>query len=229
MSGKMKLAMGVLVTDEQMFLNNFKNRKVDAYYVVGAPNASDGLNILLDLNEKGGSDVAILVHQDITFPDAWTDNIETCLKQLPHDWLVAGVWGIALHDGEEIPYGNIIDSRMVATLKDGTRKAVGMYNGPLPVEVNALDELCLIINLNCGFRFTKEMLGFDLYGTYACLWAKENGRSAWVIDAPITHHSKRSFSFIPDQAFKNNWRWLHSRFPALPVLSTVYSPEKGIV
>jgi hypothetical protein len=99
---------------------------------------------------------------------------------------------------------------------------VTIYAGPLPQEVEALDEVCLIINMKRGFRFDKKMHGFDLYGTYICLWAKQNGYSAWAIDALFTHDTKRSWAWKPDTTFMNNWDTLKKQFPDYNVLSTVY-------
>lgn len=218
----MKVAYGVLINDENLFYKNFADNvlPIRTIGIFNPLSASTGLNYLLGEMDEAGYEIGILIHQDVELPARWLDRTMEKLKQLPENWLVAGVWGVKVVDGEANYYGHIIDSRMAR--KIGMKQPVAMLAEPIPQQVDALDEVCLIINLRHGFRFSKAMQGFDLYGTYICLWAKNNGLSAWAIDAKFTHNTRRAFSWKPDEVFMGNWEWLGKEFPADYVVSTVY-------
>jgi|WetSurMetagenome_2_1015567.scaffolds.fasta_scaffold91031_2 hypothetical protein len=219
----MKAAIGVLVNNEEMFAANFKGiADYDVFFADHPPNATMGLNTLLDNIGNDGNDVAIILHQDVALPIHWFSLVDAAIHRLPENWLVAGAWGMEVKDYRTRPYGSINDVRLHVIAPDGKKVPIMQRGDPLPHEVDTLDEVCLIINLKHGFRFADEMMGFDLYGTYICQWAKAKALTAWAIDAPIKHLCTRDFTFEPDQTFMNNWNWLHQRFPGQPIISTVY-------
>ena len=95
-------------------------------------------------------------------------------------------------------------------------------NHTFPQKAFCIDECAVIVNPEKGFRFDESYEGFDLYGTYACLRARELG-TAWIIDCPVTHHPTRSFSWKPSGYFFKAWQQLHHRFPNEPIMSMVYA------
>jgi hypothetical protein len=217
----MNAAFGVLINDDSLFYKNIICRGIRAIGVFDPTSAASGLNYIL--NEMGTeNDIGILIHQDVEFKDDWLQVVESKLNELPENWMVAGLWGVKAVEEHKNYYGNIIDARMAR--KVGSDKPVGVVSGPLPIEVDALDEVCLIVNLKYGFRFDESYRGFDLYGTYICLWAQKHGYSAWAIDAPLVHNTKRTWAWKPDQVFLQNWDKLDKAFPwpEYKVMSTVY-------
>ena len=220
----MNAAFGIMINDETLFYKNFADN-VLPYRTVGIFNpssASSGLNQILNEMDECGYEIGILIHQDVELHPNWLAEVWTAINRLPSDWLVAGVWGVKCIGDKTSYFGHIVDSRIAR--KIGADKPVAMYADPLPQTVDALDEVCLIVNLKHGFRFNPAMKGFDLYGTYICLWAKKHGYSAWAINARLTHNTKRSWAWKPDQAFAHNWEYLGKEFPSpeYNVVSTVY-------
>ena len=211
----MKLAYGTMCYDWKILGANLLRSALpavrDGLHVIYRPHSAPvGMNSLLDGMD---GDVGVLLHQDVLLSASWDDLIGTQLEKLD-DWAVAGVWGI---DENEHFVGNIRDVRLPGALRGGELPARGL----------ALDEICLIIDLHSGFRFDTAMEGFDLYGTYACLWAEEQNKKAWILNAPLYHNTTRSFDWMPDEVFMSNWQWLHSRFPNQRIRCTSYT-EEGI-
>lgn len=218
----MNAAFGVMINDESVFYKTFLREDMKTIGVFFPASAATGLNYLLGEMDQYECDTGILIHQDVEFKEDWLQVVESRLKELPENWLVAGLWGAKSIGDCKHYYGNIVDARVARKL--GADKPVGIYAPPLPTEVDTLDEVCLIINLKHGFRFDEGYRGFDLYGTYTCLWAKKNGFSAWAIDAPLLHNTKRSWAWKPDSTFTNNWERMEKEFPypEYTVISTVY-------
>jgi hypothetical protein len=170
--------------------------------------ATYGLNKILELMEKDGYEIGVLTHQDMFYRNGWTDKIQKCVDELPESWVIAGPIG---KDKEGCIKGLFHDMR-IPLLFD---------YGPLPVEASCLDECCIIVNLKKGFRFDETLKGFDLYGSLAVLQAEEMGGTAWIIEAFCEHYCLRPFSWFPDKAFEEEYRWLHERFPGQYIDSTV--------
>lgn len=170
--------------------------------------ATKGLNEILDNIEKQGGDIAILVHQDIFLPGGWQRQLRERISVLPDSWIVAGIWGV---DKQGIYCGSICNHQTpgITTTKH-----------EFPIEAIALDECCIIVNMESGFRFDEELEGFHLYGTYAGLRGREMG-TVWVIDCSPEHYSHRAFDWRSDDNFEKAWKWLEKRFPTQEIYSTV--------
>ena len=209
----MRLTYGTMCNDWDILGANLLRSALPAvrdglHVIYESSSAPVGLNALLDRME---GDVGVILHQDVLLSASWDVLVAEQLEKL-NGWAVAGVWGV---DENENFVGNIRDVRLPSAL----------CGGKLPARGIALDEICLIVNLHSGLRFDTAMKGFDLYGSYACLWAKKQGKEAWILNAPVYHNTTRSFDWMPDKVFMENWRWLHSRFPQQKVKSTSYTEE----
>jgi hypothetical protein len=77
----------------------------------------------------------------------------------------------------------------------------------------------MCVNTKYGLRFNEALKGFDLYDTYVALRARELG-TAWIIDGIVEHYTKRSWEWMPNKDFIDNWEWLKERFPNEKVMST---------
>ena len=213
-----KYGFGCMVNDVERLKRNLlysRGFPVDKIIIANGKeegvNASKLLNRLITRMEEMGGEVGIFLHEDVILPPFWTERCVELLHDLPDNWMIAGVWGI---DEEGYYHGNVHDGRL-GTMAQRTE--------PLPAKVLALDELCLIIKLNKGFSFDERMEGWDLYGTYACLKAKDLGYSSWAIDNCLYHNATRPFGFTPDENFKTNWKKM-MKFGS-PIHSTVIASE----
>lgn len=212
---KLKISLGC-VYDDVRILNMILRRSDLGNMTIFAKHnpesATKGLNEALGSIEKTDADIAILAHQDMFFPVGWMPRLAEKISQLPDSWIVAGVWGI---DKEQRHCGRIYERRT---------PGITASQHEFPVEAIALDECCLIVNMQSGFRFDEELEGFHLYGTYAAMRGQEMG-TVWVIDCPPEHFAKRSFDWEPDDDFKKAWEWLKQRFPDQEICSPVYKEE----
>ena len=177
----------------------------DMHYIKKPESATKGLNKLLDIIENEGSDIAILVHQDMHFRSGWIEQVKTQISKLPDNWIVAGIIG---KDYEGRICGKFHDMRIAPPFNTSD-----IHDFPHPA--CCFDECCIIVNMKTGFRFDESMEGFDLYGTLAVLQTWEMGGSAWVLDAFAEHYCMRPFTWEPSELFKQNYKWLFNRFENL--------------
>lgn len=201
-----RLVFGVMVNDLQRLDMCLKQSEItgEMHYIKEPESATKGLNKLLDIITAEGADIAALVHQDMYFRHGWIEQVQSEIKKLPADWMVAGIIG---KDSQGRICGRFHDMR-IAPVFD-TRD---IHTFPHPA--CCFDEAVIIVNLKSGFRFDEEMDGFDLYGTLCVLQAWEMGGSAWIVDAMAEHYCMRPFTWTPDDLFKKNYKWLWDRFGA---------------
>lgn len=215
----LKAAFGILVNDLMRVDMVFRQSEIDPgtpCHTIKLPEtACQGLNKLLGILEDEGNDIAILSHQDMYYRQGWLDQVKDRIRELPDSWVVAGIIG---KDMEGAICGRMHDMRI--PLHFATSHV-------FPHPAACFDECCIIVNLKKGFRFDEAMPGFDLYGTLCVLQAKEMGGTAWIIDAFAEHYCMRPFSWYPDKAFEDCFKWIHRRFPnADRIDTTVLGSEK---
>ena len=201
---KNKIAFGVMVNDLLRLDMVLRQSQIDGdmHYVKNPESATKGLNLLLDIIENEGNDVAVLTHQDMYYMQGWTDQVESQLNLLPESWVLAGMIG---KDYAGRICGKFQDMRMPIHFNTSEHHT-------FPHPACCFDECCIIVNMKSGFRFDETVDGFDLYGTLCVLQAWEMGGTAWVIDAFAEHYCMRPFTWVPDQLFRDNYRSLHDRF-----------------
>jgi hypothetical protein len=123
----------------------------------------------------------LLAHQDVYLPSGFSQRVHQCLAELTvadPDWAVAGLVGAT---NERVVKGHIWCS--------GNQKIIGDGQG-LPAKVDTIDELAIIIRTDAGLQFDEALPSFHLYGADIVLQAAKAGRTTWVIDSPVVHHSK---------------------------------------
>jgi hypothetical protein len=208
----MKVSFGALVNDLvrlDMVLRQSEFPEGTICHTIKMPDsATKGLNKLLALMEGEGADVGVLAHQDMHFRSGWIDQVKSQLNKLPKDWIVAGIIG---KDFVGAICGRVHDMRIPLHFSTAHK---------FPHPASCFDECCIIVNLKKGFRFDEDLPGFDLYGTLCVLQAEEMGGSAWVIDAFAEHYCMRPFSWYPDKAFEDSFKWIHARFPRAKRIDT---------
>jgi len=204
----MKASFGCLVNDPlrlDMVLKQSKLPKdVKCHVLSNAESATKGLNKLLEKCEADGSDVAILVHQDMYFRQGWLEAVADQIRLLPESWVVCGPIG---KDMEGLICGQFHDMRVPM---DFNTKHLHEF----PQPACCFDEAVIVINLAKHFRFDESLDGYDLYGTLAVLQAWEMGGTAWVIDAWCEHFCMRPFTWFPNKAYRRRYKKLYDRFAA---------------
>lgn len=214
--GYSKIAFGCMVNDMKRFDLILKKSNIEGhkcFTIFDPETATKGLNALLDILEKEGTDIAILTHQDMFYQEGWLPGVRSQLAELPEDWVIAGV------------VGKDEQGKLCGKFHDMSSPMWVYSDHEFPVKCSCIDECTIIVNMKSGFRFEEELIGFDLYGTYACLRASEMG-SSWIIDAWAEHYCTRFFGqWEPDEVFMQMWKWLYNRFPGKRLESTVLLGE----
>ncbi len=201
----MQFSFGVLVSDFQRLDMCLRQSAIKGsmHFLQGETSATVGLNKLLATMETEGADVAVLTHQDMSYRQGWLDQVEEQLSLIPDSWLVAGIIG---KDMRGRICGKFHDMRIAPVFNTSDIHQ-------FPESASCFDECCILVHLNRGFRFDEALDGWDLYGTLAVLQSWEMGETAYIIDAFAEHHCMRPFSWVPDEQFCRNFKWLHDRFP----------------
>jgi len=144
----------------------------------GFGTASEAYNAALSDTD---ADCLVLVHQDVYLPQGFLARLRRWISQLDSidpDWAVAGVIGV---DGLGAVVGETWSSGLECLI--GRRVAT-------PSAVVALDEMLLVVRPAVAPRFDPALPSFHLYGTDIVQSAKVSGRSSYVIDLPVIHHSR---------------------------------------
>ena len=210
--GHHKVAFGCMVNDLKrldMILRNSEIRETPCYTIMDPESAAKGLNKLLDVIEEKGAEIGILTHQDMYYREAWLSTVQAQLALLPENWVIAGIVG---KDEKGELCGRFHDMSTPLWIKGDQQ---------YPAPCSCIDECTIIVNMKSGFRFDETMEGFDLYGTYAVLRAKELG-TAWIIDPWAEHLCSRFHrGWEPNDTFMSMWKFLYTRFPGQKLHSTV--------
>ena len=214
-----KISFGVMVNDPLRLDMVLRKSEIqgEMHVVTNPESAAKGLNKLLGQMELEDADVGVLTHQDMFYRQGWISQVRKQIALLPESWIIAGIIG---KDLEGHICGKFHDRRIPLQFETSD-----LHQFPHPA--SCFDECCLIVNLRKRFRFDEGLQGFDLYGTMCVHQALEMGGTAWVIDAYAEHYCMRPFSWMPDEAFCKNFKWLFDRFPNAKLDSTVMAVENA--
>ena len=160
----------------------------------GHPNAASAYNSGM---KRASADHIIFAHQDMYFPKGWLDRVECAMHALESqdpNWGVLGAWGTAC-DGSGEMYGHLYDGGWRRTLG-------GPYAGGQQVE--ALDEVVLILRKSSGLQFDTSLPGFHFYGADICLEARSRGMKCYAISA-LCIHNTNSYGMLPLEFWKCYW------------------------
>lgn len=175
-------------------------------------NASNRYSIPEALNrgmEQAQGEILVFCHQDVEFPEGWTDRLKEQIGRIERedpDWGVLGTYGVDFRNRHA---GHIID------------QGIRYQNAGLPCPVQSLDEHCLIIKRGAGLRFDEAMGGYHFYGADLCLQALALGRKNYAIDACLHHHAagKKLDAHFAQALDRLSAKWTGRRSP-LPVIET---------
>jgi hypothetical protein len=153
----------------------------------------------------------LLAHQDVYLPAGFAARIIEVLDHLSKtapDWAVAGVVGGAVS-------GAIIGQVWCS----GNGRLIEGEEA-LPARAMSLDELIIIIRRDSGLRFDADLPSFHLYAADIILTAQALGRSTWVVDAPVVHHSRSVVNL--GGGYAQAWNYMRHKWRAqLPITNLV--------
>ena len=142
--------------------------------VSGAHSAAAALNLGWS---RAGGDVLVFCHEDVVFPRDWLSMLARSIDEVEAKGKPWGILGPMGRSGKRF-FGHALGP-------DG----VAAFHGPLPAEVETLDELCLVVPRSIPLRFDEALGGFHLYGVDLSIQAAEAGLGVFAIDAPVRHDS----------------------------------------
>lgn len=237
---KKKFSLITLVNNNQQYydmLTDIRNQNSkDSFEIIALPNynneyrsCAQALNIGMDIAE---SEYCILCHQDLRMGPDWLAGISRHIDELNKAGVNWGTLGMAgsscvnkahdygvtyLDNKNEVTGGTCVDDYRA---KYGSR-----------VEVQTLDELCIVTKTNIGIRFDEHVFNhYHWYGADFCLSSLSRGYKNFAIDASCFHLSD-GFSNLSKEEHKtkylegaaalyNKWK---SAFPQFRTMTAIFS------
>jgi hypothetical protein len=171
-----------------------------------------GLNRLLDM-ARGR--FVILCHQDVRLIGDGRRKLDALLAGLEcrdPAWALAG------------NAGGIGPGRLALRITDphGRDRRIGAF----PERVATLDENFIVMKRSARLGFSRDLVGFHLYGADLCLIADILGYASYVIDFHLHHLSpgtKAADFHAAEAAFRTKWsrafrsRWLQTTCTLVPI------------
>jgi arylsulfatase A-like enzyme len=156
-----------------------------------------------DALERARNDLVFFVHQDVFLPEGWEERLFPALaglEALDPGWGVLGAVGVLppVAGAPKALRGHWCDPS-------------GYYrHGPLPHEVQSLDEQWLGVRKSRGLRFDPDLPGFHCYGIDLSLTARERGLKSYAIDDFVWHKYRDTRGYLierREQSEKIRRRW----------------------
>jgi hypothetical protein len=136
--------------------------------------------LYLEAVERAKNDLVFLVHQDVLLPDGWEEKVFESLGELER---LDPRWGVLGAVGALPPIAG-----SPKQLRGHWCDPSGYWRlGPLPHEVQSLDEQWLGLRKRRGIQFDPELPGFHCYGIDLSLTARDKGLKSYAIDAFVWH------------------------------------------
>jgi hypothetical protein len=155
------------------------------------------------------SDLVVLAHQDVYFPEGWKENLDRSICALEAgnlEWGVLGVFGITAGAKAE-PMGHCYSTGLRHLLGGAFSK---------PVRAKSLDELVLVVRRSSGLSFDEKLSGFHFYGTDICLRASFTGLGCYIVPAFCIHNST-GLKYLPWAYWNCYFYMRHKWWNVLPV------------
>lgn len=126
------------------------------------------------------NDLVFFVHQDVLLPEGWEERFFASLLELekrdPHWGVLGAVGALPPRSGAQ------------KQLRGHWCDPSGYWRlGPLPGEVDSLDEQWLGLRRARGLSFDPDLPGFHCYGIALSLQARELGLKSYAVDAFVWH------------------------------------------
>lgn len=153
--------------------------------------------------ERATTDLVVFIHQDVYLPAGWERRLQRAIAAL---------------ETRDMRWGVVGSVGVLPALAGHARQLRGHwrdpsghhYEGPLPAQVQALDEQWLCVRKSRGLAFDADLPGFHCYGVDLALTALDRGLKSYAIDAPAWH-KRRDAQGRPigsrDESAKIRERW----------------------
>ena len=166
--------------------------------------------------KDSNADVLILAHQDVYLPAGFLDHLRVqlaALAKLDAEWAVAGTIGLGL------------DEKLAGYMWCTSHLKLLGARVDRPSQAASLDELLLIVRRASGVAFDANLPGFHMYGADIVQIARAKGRSAYVVDAPVVHHSRPVIQL--DAGYRAAYRYLQAKWrDVLPIPNLICNIER---
>ncbi len=208
---KEPISFVVAVNDEEELRNNLllspvaRSRDHEWLFIDNPDNSRfDSISALYQhAMRRAEHELVFFVHQDVYLPPGWEERMFLALEALEDtdpEWGVVGAVG-ALPPDPDRP----------KQLKGRWCDPSGYhYYGPLPHEVQSLDEQWLGVKKSSGVGFDPALPGFHCYGMDLSLTAREKGLKTYALDAFVWHKYRDSSGHLVscrDDSDKIRRRW----------------------
>ena len=240
---KKKFSLITLVNNNTQyfdFLNDIRNQNSrDSFEIIALPNynneyrsCAQALNVGMDISE---SEYCILCHQDLRMGPDWLSGISKHIDDMNARGINWGTIGMAgsyryskTHDVGITYLDNNDEANPGKRCVDTYREKYGQR-----VEVQTLDELCIVTKTNIGIRFDEQVFNhYHWYGADFCLTALSRGYKNYVIDASCTHLSDGFSNLIKEEhkakylegaaSLFNKWKLV---FPHFRTMTAIFSKQ----
>jgi len=153
--------------------------------------------------KEAKNDLVYFVHQDVLLPEGWEERMFQSLHELEERdprWGVLGAVGALppKHGASKQLRGHWCDPSGYWCM------------GPLPSDVDSLDEQWLGVRKSRGISFDPDLPGFHCYGIDLSLTARERGLKSYAIDAFVWHKHRDPSGYLVsrrEDSLKIRRRW----------------------
>lgn len=176
----------------------------------GFSSAAAAYNRALD---DGSAEYVVFAHQDVYLPDGALARLVEILAALTESdpkWAVVGVIGVD-HTGRTVG----------ETWSTGLEGVVGR---PLdaPTQVEALDELLLVVRRSSNLRFDEDLPGFHLYAADLIQIAKAQGLHSYAVPLGVVHHDRPVIAL--DRHYKQAYGYMQKKWRAVLPIPNLICP-----
>jgi len=165
--------------NESLLEGGFNETNSEFIYVDNSNgNRMDAYEAIRHFIKVSNNEYLILTHQDVIFPTAGCDKLNTIIEEisiLDKHWAVLSNAGKYIHP--LIGYTSFSDGESTWRTNN------------LPHIVNSVDEHFIVLKKSTGVTVGRDLDGFHFYGTELCQVAKMLGYSCYVIDFLLVHYS----------------------------------------
>jgi hypothetical protein len=213
-----KISVSAAVNDDQMLVRclaaspDIVAGEVGLNTYRGFDSAGEALNTAVDDTD---ADIVVLVHQDVYLPRGFVRQLHgsiTTVERIDPAWAVLGQVGITR---QRVVVG--------AAWSSGRGKIVGSAVAT-PVQVEALDEMILVVRRASGVRFDTDLPGFHMYGMDIVQTAQRLGMPSFVVPITAIHFSRPVTGL--GGAYSDAYRYLQRKYrSSLPIPTLIADLE----
>jgi hypothetical protein len=213
MSQDERITFVAAVNNQAVFESNFLSstcfRDAHSHQILVQERFASAAYAYNDAIRRSVNDLIVFAHQDVSFPAAWTSQLQDSRRQLETsdpNWGVLGCYGETSNDNGR------------GCVYSPGRGILGKwFTRPEPVQT--LDEIVLIIRRSSGLIFDERLPHFHLYGAGICMSAAARGMKSYAIPAFCIHNTEQTL-ILPKEFYECCARFKRLWFDNLPIQTT---------